>query len=153
MKTLIVSVLFLASHCISFGGRVPAGFMELSELENAKAKAVKEGKLVAIVVKGSEDSCPRCAAALKNGTRAIKSDAVMVFARVPQVQHGKGLPDSVTKETEDSIDGAWVTFYVFDPALESLVAESSRKELESNRAAISAFREKVNAARESLNGK
>ena len=153
MKTLLVSVVLLASHCISFGGKVPSGFMEIGELEEAKAKAAKSGKLVAIVVKGSEDSCPRCAAALENGTKAIKSDAVLVFARVPDVQAGKGLPESVTKETSDAMDGAWVTFYVFDPALESLVAESSRKELESDKSATKAFKDKVDEARKALAGK
>ncbi len=153
MKTLLVSLVVLASHCISFAGKVPSGYLPIAELEEAKAKAVKSGKLLAIVVKGSEDSCPRCAAALENGTKAIKSDAVLVFARVPEVQPGKGLPESVTKETQDAMDGAWVTFYVFDPALESLVAESSRKELESNRTEIKAFRDKVDASRKELTGK
>lgn len=153
MKTLMISLVLLASHCISFAGRVPSGFMEIGELEEAKAKAAKSGKLVAIVVKGSEDSCPRCAEALENGTRAIKSDVVLVFARVPEVQPGKGLPESVTKETSDAVDGAWVTFYVFDAALETLVAESSRKELESDRSATKAFKDKVDVARKALAGK
>lgn len=153
MKTLLVSAVLIASQFISFAGKVPSGFMEIGELEEAKAKAAKSGKLVAIVVKGSEDSCPRCAAALENGTKAIKSDAVLVFARVPEVQAGKGLPETVTKETSDAIDGAWVTFYVFDAALETLVAESSRKALESDKAATKAFKDKVDEARKSLAGK
>jgi hypothetical protein len=35
--------------------------MKISEIEQAKAKAAK---LIAIVVKGRDDSCPRCAEAL-----------------------------------------------------------------------------------------
>jgi hypothetical protein len=90
----------------------------------------------------------------KNGTRAIKFDSVLVFARVPEVQPGKnGLPESVTRETSDATEGAWVIFYVFDSGLGTLVAEAGRGELESSRSKTKAFRDKVDLARKSLTGK
>jgi hypothetical protein len=90
----------------------------------------------------------------KNGTKAIKFDSVLVFARVPEVQPGKnGLPESVTRETSDATEGAWVIFYVFDSGLGTLVAEAGRGELESSRSKTKAFRDKVDLARKSLTGK
>lgn len=143
------ALLFAAS---AFGGDAPRGFMELDELEEAQAKAQKSGKLVAIVAKGNDDACPRCAAALENGTKAIKSDCVLVFARVNQVRNNDDLPATVTNETRDATGGAAVTFYVFDPELKTLQAEADRGVLESDKKATKEFKNKVKAARKALKG-
>ncbi|MDP4626099.1 MAG: hypothetical protein NWT08_13290 [Akkermansiaceae bacterium] len=153
MKTLVILVLSIAANCYSFAGDAPRGFMELSELEEAKAEALEKGKLLAIVAKGNDDACPRCAAALENGTKAIKTDCVLVFARVSEVRENKELPAAVLAETKDAISGAWVTFYVFDAGLEKLVAEADRKQLESDKDATKEFKKKVDAARKELTGK
>ena len=153
MKSLMFLGMFLVGQCVAFAGDAPRGFMELSELEEAKADAVKKGKLIAIVAKGDDDACPRCAAALENGTRAIKTDCVLVFARVSEVRSNPELPDTVTAETRSAIGGAYVTFYVFDADLEKMVAKAGRKELESDRDATKAFKKKVDAARKELTGK
>lgn len=153
MKKLLFLGLILLGQGFAFAGDAPRGFMELDELDEAKAKAEKAGKLVAIVAKGSDDACPRCAAALENGTKAIKSDCVLVFARVSEVRNNKDLPAAVATETSSAVDGAWVTFYVFDPGLEKLVAKASRKELESDQKATKAFKTEVDTARKALTGK
>jgi hypothetical protein len=154
MKNLwIVGLLLLIQCCNAFAGDPPSGFIDLGELQKAKAQAVKEGKLIAIAVKGYDDKCPRCAAALKNGTRAIKFDCVMVFTRVSKLQTYKDLPAAVKTATQRPTDGAWVEFYVFDPAVEKLIAQAGRDELESNRTKIKAFRDAVDTARKDLTGK
>lgn len=153
MKTLVLTLLYVATSCFAFAGDTPRGFMELSELGEAKAKATEKGKLIAIVAKGNNDACPHCVAAFRNGTRAIKSDCVLVFARVPELKDNKDLPASVLAETRDAMDGAAVTFYVFDPSLEKLIAEAGRKELASDRGATRDFKKKVDAARKELSGK
>jgi len=151
-KTLLIGFLILGNMS-AFAGDVPRGYMTLSELDDAKEKAEKSGKLIAIVAKGDDDRCPRCAAAFENGTKAIKNDCVLVFARVSEVLKNDNLPDAVTAETADAISGAWVTFYVFDAGLNKLVAEAGRKELESDKSATREFKNKVDAARKELIGK
>lgn len=154
MKKVFLGGLLVLGQALAFAGDVPRGFKALSELEEAKAEAVKKGKLIAIVAKGKDDSCPHCAAALEAGTRAIKSDCVMVFARAAEVRANEALPASVTAETADAGEGAWVTFYVFDAGLEKLVAEVSRGELQKDEeGAARAFKKQVDAARKELVGK
>ena len=145
--TFLFTALFAS---VAFAGDAPRGFMELDELAEAQAKAEKSGKLVAIVAKGKDDACPRCAAALENGTKAIKSNCVMVFARVADVRSNDKLPKTVTNETRDAPGGASVTFYVFDSKLEKLQAEANRGVLESDKKATKAFKAKVKAARKAL---
>lgn len=153
MKKLFVIGLLIFTQALTFAGDTPRGFMELSELDEAKAEALKKGKLIAIVAKGNDDACPRCAAALENGTRAIKSDCILVFARVDDVRSNAKLPAVVSAETKDATGGAYVTFYVFDAGLEKFVAEAGRKELEDDRDATKAFKKEVDAARKELAGK
>ncbi|MGJ8645148.1 MAG: hypothetical protein ACSHX9_17230 [Luteolibacter sp.] len=153
MKTFILLIFSLAANFHVIAGDAPRGFMELSELEEAKAEAVEKGKLLAIVAKGNDDACPRCAAALENGTKAIKSDCVLVFARVSQVRDNKELPETVLAETKDAVSGASVTFYVFDAGLQKLLAEADRGQLENDKDATKAFKKKVDAARKELTGK
>lgn len=153
MKKLLVVSLLVLSHVFAFGGDTPRGFMEISELEQAKAEALKKGKLIAIVAKGEDDACPRCAAALENGTKAIKSDCVMVFARVEDIKKSADLPAAVRAETKDAASGASVTFFVFDPGLKKFIAEAGLKELEDDKEATKAFKKKVDTARKDLAGK
>ncbi len=143
----------LVQCCSALAGDPPSGFIDLGELQAAKAQALKEGKLIAIAVKGYDDKCPRCAAALKNGTRAIKFDCVMVFSRVSKLKTYKDLPSALKSATQNPTDGAWVGFYVFDPAVEKLIAQAGRDELESDRTKIKAFRDAVDTARKDLTGK
>ena len=151
MKKLIG--LFLAAFVIgtAIAGDAPRGFMESDEFAEAQEKARKAKKLIAVAVKG-DDGCPRCAAAMENGTKAIKSDCVMVFMRVPQARSGKDIPASVHQQVKNSPGGASVTFYVFDPELEGVIAKAGRSELEANRDATKAFKKKVDEARDELKG-
>lgn len=153
MRAIVLLLFSLAANFHALAGDAPRGFMELSEIEEAKAEAKEKGKLLAIVAKGNDDACPRCAAALENGTKAIKTDCVLVFARVSQVRNNKELPKTVLAETKDAVSGAWVTFYVFDSSLEKLLAEADRGQLENDKDATKAFKKKVDAARKELTGK
>ncbi len=153
MKKLLAVGLLILGQAFVFAGDAPRGFMEISELEQAKAEALKKGKLIAIVAKGEDDACPRCAAALENGTKAIKSDCVMVFTRADDVRKNAELPPAVSAETKDAASGASVTFYVFDPGLKKLIAEAGRKELEDDKDATKEFKKEVDAARKELAGK
>jgi hypothetical protein len=145
---LLLAALFLGT---AVAGDAPRGFMESDEFAEAQEKARKTKKLIAVAVKG-DDGCPRCAAAMENGTKAIKSDCVMVFMRVPQARSGEEIPASVHEQVKNSPGGASVTFYVFDPELETLIATAGRKELEADRDATKAFKEKVDEARDELKG-
>ena len=153
MKTLIQ--LCVAGMLVGsvLAGDAPRGFMELDELPEAQEKAGKSDKLVALVVKGSDDACPRCAATLENGTKAIKSDCVLVFMRAKQAHSGEGLPESAKAAVKGSPDGAWVCFYVFDADLNKLIAKADRKGLESDEKATKAFKKEVKDARKEAKGK
>lgn len=153
MKNLLFLGLLLVGQCVAFAGGAPRGFMELGELDQAMEKAAASGKLIAVVVKGDDDSCPRCATAVENGTKAIKSDCVMVFSRVSQIRASKTLPEAVAAEAKNTVGGAWVSFFVFDAGLEKLVAKSDRDALESNKEKIKAFKKEVDEARKEASGK
>lgn len=146
LVSLLLAALFVGT---AIAGDSPRGFMDFDELTEAQEKARKTKKLIAVAVKG-DDGCPRCEAAMENGTKAIKSDCVMVFMRVPQARSGEKIPASVHEQVKNSPGGASVTFYVFDPDLEKLIATAGRSELEANRDATKAFKEKVDTARDEL---
>jgi len=131
-------------------GDVPRGFMSISELEAAQAKAKNEKKLVAVVAKGSDDRCPRCAAAFENGIRAIRTDTVMVFTRVADLRKNNEVPAALKQASVTAMDGAAVTFYVFDSEISQLIASASRTELENDRNATREFKKQVNDARKAL---
>jgi len=128
----------------------PRGFQPLTELKEAQAKAAADKKLVMLVVKGMDDECPNCAAALANGMDAVGSGVVKVFARAETI----GQADSSTfpPALKDRIKkhfttGAAVTFVVFDPAMTRIVAEAGRNELEEDKKATAEFKKKVQEAK------
>ena len=130
----------------------PRGFAPLSELKDAQSKADGK-KLVVLVVKGMDDSCPYCAAALENGTKAIGSGVIKVFARAETI--GKADASSFTPALQQRVKqtfvtGAAVTFVVFNPDMSSIIVEASRKELQSDKKAIAEFKKKVQDAQKAL---
>ncbi|MEI6675346.1 MAG: hypothetical protein WCO57_09235 [Verrucomicrobiota bacterium] len=151
----ITTLLCIASCLIlplSAKDDAPRGFTPLAELKEAQSKA--EGKkLVVLVVKGMNDSCPNCAAAMENGLKAIGSGGVKVFARAETI--GKADASSFPPALQGRIKqgfttGASVTFVVFKPDMSSIVAEASRTELQSDKKAIAAFKKKVQEAQKAL---
>jgi hypothetical protein len=128
-------------------GEVPRGFLPYAELAQAQAKAKTEKKLLAVVSKGDNDSCPHCASALESGTKAVHSDCVFVFARVADLRaKADTLPAKLKDEAMKASDGASVYFYVFDPDLGSLIAKADREQLDNNKTATREFKKTVEDA-------
>lgn len=131
----------------------PRGFAPISELKEAQAKAEADKKLVVLVVKGKDDQCPNCAAAMENGEKAAGSGVVKVFARAESIQEqdASAFPTALKERMKKPfITGAYVTFVVFDPTMSKIVAEAGRTELQSDKKAIAAFKKSVQEAKKSL---
>lgn len=131
---------------------VPRGFTPLSELQ--KARTMADGKkLIVLVVKGKDDACPNCAAAMDNGEKAIGSGVVKVFARAETIREAESAdftPALQQRVSKGFTGGAYVTFVVFNPDMTTILAEASRKELQSDRKAIAAFKKEVQTAKKAL---
>jgi hypothetical protein len=156
MKMQPIAALICLASClvlpISAKDDAPRGYAPLSELQEAQTKA--EGKkLIVLVVKGMDDACPNCATALDNGERAVGSGVVKVFARAEKIREADSA--GFTQALKDRIGrgfntGASVTFVVFNPDMSEILAEASRKELQSDKKATSAFKKEVQAAKKTL---
>lgn len=151
----IAALLCLASFLIlplSAKDDVPRGFEPLAELKEAQTKA--EGKkLVVLVVKGMDDACPNCAAALENGEKAVGSSVVKVFARAETIRAADSTnftPTLKERVSKGFTTGAAVTFVVFNPDMSTIVAEASRKELQDDKKATAEFKKKVQEAKKAL---
>lgn len=131
----------------------PRGFAPIAELAKASAEAIEEKRLLVLVVKGTDDACPNCATTLDNGERAIGSGVVKVFARAEAMNKAdlSGYPAALKERAAKKFTtGASVTFLVFNPEGTQLLAEASRKELQSDKKAISAFKKEVAAHKRAL---
>lgn len=151
MKSLLATfvVLILGILSLSAKDKVPRGYVPISELEEARAKA-DGSKLVVVLVKGMDDSCPNCAAAIENGERAIGSGVVKVFARAEVMNKAdlSSLPPAFKERARKKFTyGAAVTFLVFDPSMEKLITEGTRKELQSNKELTAEFKKTVRDAK------
>ena len=130
----------------------PRGYEPLSELQAAQAKA-KGSKLIVLVIKGMDDNCPNCAAALENGEKAVGSGVIKVFARAETIRKAESggfsqaLKDRISK---GFTTGAAVTFVVFDPEMTKIITEASRKELQSDKKATAAFKKEVQEAKKAF---
>lgn len=156
MKQPSIAALLCMATCLilplSAKDAVPRGFMPLSELSEAQTKA-GDKKLVVLVVKGMDDSCPNCAAALENGLKAVGSGVVKVFARAETI--GKADASAFPPALKDRVKrgfttGAAVTFVVFNPDMSSIVVEGTRKELQNDKKATAEFKKKVQDAQKAL---
>lgn len=131
----------------------PRGFSPISELKDAQSKAVADKKLVVLVVKGMDDACPNCAAALENGEKAVGSGVVKVFARAETIRKldSSAFPPALKERLKQPfVTGAYVTFVVFDPDMSKIVAEAGRKELQNDKKATAEFKKTVQEAKKSL---
>ena len=145
----IVSCLILP---LSAKDAAPRGFAPLSELSEAQTKAGGK-KLVVLVVKGMDDACPNCAAALENGLKAIGSGVVKVFARAETIgkADASGFPPTLQERIKRNFTtGAAVTFVVFNPDMSSIIVEAGRKELQNDKKATAEFKKKVQDAQKAL---
>jgi len=130
----------------------PSGYLPLAKIEEAKTKAAGK-KLIVLMVKGMDDACPNCAAAVDNGESALGSGVVKLFARAETI--GKADATGFSPALQERIKlqfvtGAAVTFLVFNPDMTTLITEASRKELQSDKKAIAAFKKEVQEAKKAL---
>lgn len=143
------TALVLGIVTLSAKDDAPRGFMPISELQEARDKADGK-KLIVLVVKGADDSCPNCAAALENGEKAVGSGVVKVFARAEKMNKAdtSAYPAALKERAKQHFTtGAAVTFLVFDPAMEKIIAEAGRKELQSNKKLTAEFKKTVKEAK------
>jgi hypothetical protein len=150
---VLVSALLLSAFPAAAKDDAPRGFSPISELKEAQAKAVTDKKLVVLVVKGKDDECPNCAAALENGEKAIGSGVVKVFARAETIgkEDASAFPPALQARVKQHFTtGAAVTFVVFDPAMSKIIVEAGRKELQSDKKATAEFKKTVQEAKKAL---
>lgn len=132
--------------------KVPGGYQSVSEFKEAITES-KGKKLIVLVVKGLDDSCPNCKEAMENGERAVGPGVIKMFARAETLNkadlssYPKALQDRAKKTFTTN---AWVTFLVFDPKMEKIVAESSRKELQSDKKLTAEFKKVVKEAKDEI---
>jgi hypothetical protein len=156
MKLKPIAALFCLASCLmlplSAKDDAPRGFAPLSDLQEAQTKADGK-KLIVLVVKGMDDACPNCAAALDNGEKSIGSGVVKVFARAETIRQADSstfpaaLKDRISR---GFTTGAAVTFVVFNPDMTTIIAEATRKELQSDKKATAAFKKEVQEAKKAL---
>ncbi len=145
--------LILGALPLSAEDKVPGGYQPVTEFKEAIAKSNGK-KLIVLVVKGLDDQCPNCKDAMKNGERAVGSEVIKIFARAETLNkadlssYPKALQDRAKKQSFTT--NAFVTFLVFDPKMEKIIAESSRTELQSNKKLIAEFKKVVQDAQGKL---
>lgn len=153
MKTAITAafalILGIASLTAKDKDKAPRGYDPISELEAARSEAGGK-KLIVVLVKGLDDACPNCAAAMENGERALGSGVVKVFARAETLNKAdlSAYPAAFQERAKKKFTyGSAVTFLVFDPAMEKLIVEATRKELQSNKKLTAEFKKTVKEAK------
>jgi len=143
---LVLSLLGISGLSAKEKVDAPRGFQPVSELEAAKTTAVEKNQLLVVAVKGADDSCPHCTAAMESGEKAVGSGVVKVFARAEALNQAdlSGFPPALKERAAKKFTtGASVEFLVFNPDGTKLLASSTRKELDGNKKAISAFKKEV----------
>lgn len=152
MKSVITAAAALIMGITSLVAKdkAPRGYEPLAELEAAISEAAGK-KLIVVLVKGLDDSCPNCAAAMDNGERAIGSGVVKVFARAETLNSAElsAYPQAFQERAKKKFTtNAAVTFLVFDPAMGKLIAEATRTELQSNKKLTAEFKKTVKEAKD-----
>lgn len=143
------AALILGLTSLTAKEKAPRGYEPISEIEAVRAEA--EGKkLVVVLVKGANDGCPNCVSAVENGERAIGSGVEKVFARAEALNSAdlSAMPAALKERAQKKFStGASVTFLVFDPNMEKLIAEATRTELQGNKKLTAAFKKTVAEAK------
>jgi hypothetical protein len=152
------TLLMAASALLALGNLfakddVPRGYDPISDLEKARTEATTKNKLIMLVVKGRDDDCPYCVSALANGEKAVGSGVVKVFARAEALNtmETSTFPPALQERARRKFTtGASVTVLVFNPDMSKLLAQATRRQLESDRKAISAFQKEVSEHKRQL---
>ena len=155
MKKLLLNVI-LAFACTQLplmaDDKVPSGYEPLSNLQGVIKESAGK-KLIVLMAHGRNDKCPNCAAAVKNGERAIGTGVMKVFVRAEEfnAMDKSQLPASLqARGAKKFIGGASVYFLVFDPQMEKIIAESSRMELQNNAKLTAEFKKVVQEAKQKI---
>ena len=146
-------VALLGAVCSFANAYEISGAKPIDKLAAEQAK-VKEGKkLICLVYKGADDSCPHCAAAAENGVKAVRGSAECVFITEAQVKDKAimdKLPANVRKMLKEQPTNAWVSFTVYDAEMTKVIATSSRNSLENDKKATKQFADAVRDAKNAL---
>lgn len=148
---LVVSLLGICG--LSAKDDAPRGFQPISELAEAKAEAVEKKQLLVIAVKGADDDCPHCVAAMDSGEKAVGGGVVKVFARAEALNKAdiSGFPSALkVRAAKKFTTGAWVEFLVFNSDGTKLLASSTRTELDGDSKAIAAFKKEVQEQKKAM---
>lgn len=148
----MVVTLVLSSLSLHANDKAPGGYLPISELKTAIAKSDGK-KLIVVVVKGLDDACPNSKQAMKNGERAVGPGVIKVFARAETLNSADLSPYPIAlqeRAKKKFTTNAFVTFLVFDPTMENIIAESSRKELQSDKKLTAEFKKIVQEAKKNL---
>lgn len=151
MKTTFTAfvAIILGITTLSAKDKAPRGYEPISELEAARSEAGGK-KLIVVLVKGMDDSCPNCVSAMENGERAIGAGVVKVFVRAEEINKAdlSAYPQAFQERAKKKFTyGSAVTFLVFDPAMEKLIAEATRTELQSNKKLTADFKKTIQEAK------
>jgi hypothetical protein len=152
MKALFLSPILVASFCYIASAYDVPGSKPIEKLDAEVAKVKASKKLICIVYTGSDESCPHCAAAAANGVKAVRGSAEVVVIKQVQAKD-KAFTAKFTPAVQEMLakqpTNAWVSFNVYDPDMNTLIASIGR-ELETNKEATKAFTAKVKAAKAEL---
>ena len=152
MKNILPLVL-LGVFCSFSNAYEISGAKPIDKLASEQAKVKASKKLICIVYKGSDDSCPHCAAAAENGVKAVRGSAECVFITEAQVNDKAvmdKLPVNVQKMLKSQPTNAWVSFTVYDADLTKVIATSNRESLETDKKATKQFSETIREAKDAL---
>jgi hypothetical protein len=152
MKIFFPIALFIAG--LQFGHAYEvAGAKSVDKLDAEVAKVKESKKLICIVYTGRDESCPNCAEAAENGVKAVRGIAECVVIKEVEVKD-KAITDKLTpavrKMLEQQPTNAWVSFSVYDPGMNTLIATISRTELQKDKKATKAFTDKIRTAKAEL---
>jgi hypothetical protein len=129
------------------------GAKPVSKLEEQQAKAKADKKLITLVYKGSDNTCPHCAAAAENGIKAVQSSSVMVLITEKEAKESS-IVSTLPKAIQDVLSvqhrGAYVSFTVFDADLTKVIASGDRYALEKDQKKIHEFTSLVREAKKEI---
>jgi hypothetical protein len=154
MKSLIILALsaFLSLSAVQAKEDVPRGYSPLSEVSEALTKSGGK-KLIMLLVKGKDDNCPHCTAAVANGEKAVGSGVIQVFARAEELNpldKSKVPPALKERAKQPFTTGASVCIIVFNPDMTKIVAEGERNALENDKEVLASIRKQVTEAKKAL---
>ena len=154
MKTIArFAVVLVALQALPLAAYDIKGAKPVTKLGEQQTKAKADKKLVTLVYKGSDNTCPHCAAAAENGIKAVQSSSVMVVITEQEAKESSivsKLPKAIQDVLSVQHRGAYVSFTVFDADLTKVIASGDRFALEKDQKKIHAFTNLVREAKKEI---